>query len=210
MNEHLLRSNKAAKFCVFDFETEDLNLFSAQPWQFACVSATQDTVFRKHNLLLRWPNLNISKGAEQVTRFNRLTWEANAIDPNKAFEIINAEFDAADWIGGHNIFGYDIHIYRSSCRRLGIKPLPIHKKFIDTMACGKGIKLELHYQPSEKFIRYQMRMVNNIILKKGFATLTAFAKLYGIEIDETKTHDALYDVEINYQVLKKMLWQVEV
>lgn len=210
MNEHLLRSNNKAKFCVFDFETEDLNLFAAKPWQFACVVGTNQGIFRKHNLLLRWPNLNISKEAEQITRFDRLKWEANAIDPKKAFETINEEFDAADYIAGHNIFGYDIHIYRSSCRRLGIKPLPIQKKFIDTMACGKGIKLELHFKPGDKFVRYQMRMANNIVMKRGFATLTAFAKLYSIPIDETKTHDALYDVEINYQVLKKMLWQVEV
>ncbi len=138
-----------------------------------------------------------------------MRWEANAINPKKAFEIIHSEFEAADYICGHNILGYDIHVYRSSCRRLGIKPYPIQNKILDTMACGKGIKLEIFYKPEDDFLSYQIRMVNNIIIKKGFATLTAFAKLYDIPTDETKLHDALYDVEINYQVLKKMLWQIE-
>lgn len=210
MNEHLLRMNKKAKFCVFDFETEDLNLYSAKPWQFACVVGTQDCIIRKHDLLLRWKDLNISKEAEQITRFDRLKWEAHAVDPKKVFELIHEEFEAADYICGHNILGYDIHVYRSACRKLGIKPYPLQKKAIDTMACGKGIKLEIFYKPGEKFLSYQIRMANNIVAKRGFATLAAFAKLYDIPTDENKLHDALYDVTINYEVLKKMLWQIEV
>lgn len=210
MNEHLLRMKKNVKFCVFDFETEDLNLYSAKPWQFACVVGTNQTILRKHDILLRWKSLNISREAEQITRFDRMKWEANAIEPNKAFELMHAEFEAADYIAGHNILGYDIHVYRSACRRLGIKPYPIQNKAIDTLPCGKGIKLEIFYKAGENFLSYQLRMANNRVVKKGFATLTAFAKLYDIPLEEGKLHDALYDVQINYEVLKKMLWQIEI
>jgi DNA polymerase III epsilon subunit-like protein len=210
MNEHLLRMNKKAKFCVFDFETEDLNLYTAKPWQFACVVGTNDCIIRKHDMLLRWPDLNISKEAEQITRFDRLKWEAHSIDPKKVFETIHNEFEEADWIAGHNILGYDIHVYRSSCRRLGIKPYPIEKKAIDTMACGKGIKLEIFYKPGQKFLSYQMQLADFPVIKRGFATLSTFAKLYDIHTEENRLHDALYDVTINFEVLKKMLWQIEI
>jgi len=210
MNEHLLRMKRDVRFCVFDFETEDLNLFTSKPWQFACVVGMNGRVIQKKDIYVRWADLNISREAEQITRFNHLYWEAHARDPKEVFEEINEEFDKADWIVGHNILGYDIHVYRNSCRKLGIKPLPIHKKMLDTYACGKGIKLEAFYKPSDDFRNYQIRLLNERVMKRGFATLNAFSKLYDIPTDESKLHDALYDVEINYEVFKKMIWNIEI
>lgn len=210
MNENLLRMKEDVKFLVMDFETEDLNLYTTKPWQFACVIAQNGKVIREHNLLIKWPNLNISKEAEQITRFNRGIWESEGMDPKEAFELINEELDAADWIAGHNLLGFDVPVYRRSCERLGIKPLPIHRKLIDTLACGKGIKLERFYKPTENFFCYQMGMINERVDKKGFATLNAFCDYYSIPVDKSKLHDALYDVEKNYEVLKKMLWKIEI
>ena len=198
------------KFCVFDFETEDLNLYTSKPWQFACVIATNQAIIRKHDIYIKWPDLNISKEAEQITRFNRLHWEAHGVDPKTAFEKIHEEFELADYIVGHNILGYDINIYRSSCRKLGIKPLPIQYKMIDTMCVGKGIRLEIPYKPGENFLSYQQRMLHTRVTKKGFATLGGFCKLYEIQTDEKRLHDALYDVTVNREVFKKMIWHVEI
>jgi len=209
MNEHLLRMKKDTKFCTFDFEAEDLNLYSAKPWQFACVVGTQQRILRRHDLFIKWPNFNISREAEQITRFDRVRWENEGRDPKEVFQIANQEFAEAEYIVGHNILGYDIAVYIRSCRRLGIEPYPIQDKLIDTMACGKGIKFERFYKPDENFLSYQIRMANEMPPKRGFATLTAFAKLYDIHLDETRLHDALYDVAINFEVLKKMLWQIE-
>lgn len=210
MNENLLRMKKDTKFCVFDFETEDLNLFSAKPWQFACVVGTQNKIIRKHDLFIGWKDLNISREAELITRFNEHEFKSKAQDPKKCLEIINQEFSEAEWISGHNILGYDIHIYRRYCRRMGVKPYPIQDKFIDTMCCGKGLKLDIKYQAGQDFLSYQIKMANEIIRKRGFATLSTFAKEYEIETKEDKLHDALYDVEINFEVLKKMLWHIEI
>jgi len=210
MNEHLLRMRDDVKFCVFDFETEDLNLHTSKPWQFACIVATNKTILRRHDIMLRWPDLNISKEAEMITRFDRLRWEAHGKNPKEVFELAEQEFAEADYIAGHNILGYDIEVYRSCCKRLGLKPYPIERKIIDTFACGKGIKLEIFYKPGENFLHYQLRLLSHIVMKRGFATLAAFAKLYDVPMDETKLHDALYDVELNLRVLRKMLWQIEI
>lgn len=210
MNQNLLRMKKNVKICVFDFETENLNLFTSKPWQFACVQLFNNQVVNSHDIYIKWPNLRISKEAEIITRFDRNKWNEEGRDPKEVFLEINEIFDKADYIAGHNILGYDIHIYRSGCKRLGIKPLPIHKKMIDTLACGKGIKLEIPYNPTDDFLKYQIKMLTNIITKKGFATLSAFAKYYDIQFDETRLHDALYDVELNAEVLKKMLWNIEI
>lgn len=210
MNQNLLRMKRNVKMCVFDFETENLNLFTSQPWQFACVQAFDGNIVNKRDIYIKWPTLNISKEAEIITRFDRARWEREGRDPKEVFLEINDVFDASDFIAGHNVLGYDIHIYRNACKRLGIKPLPIHKKMIDTLACGKGLKLEVLYKPEDNFLNYQKRLLNQIIMKKGFATLTAFCKYYDIKVDETRLHDALYDVEVNYQVLKKMLWNIEI
>lgn len=210
MNEHLLRMKKDTTFCVFDFETEDLNLYTTQPWQFACVVGTQKEILREHDIYMNWPNLNVSKEAEIITRFDPLYVEAHGKNPYDAFKLITEEFEDCDYVVGHNILGFDIHVYRRRCEVLGITPYPIERKLIDTMACGKGIKMNIPYTPGESFLSYQIRLANEKPPKKGFATLNAFCKHYDIPVDETKLHNALYDVQKNYQVLLKMLWNIEI
>ena len=209
MNEELLRFNKDATFLVMDFETTGLNLFLSKPWQFACVMGKGGKIFEKHNIFIHWDSLNMEKGAEIATRFDMGAWADKAIPTKEAFKTINEKFEEADYIGGHNLLGYDANIYYSSCERIGVTPYPIHTKILDTLSFGKGIKLETPYRKGEDVMAYQLRMASIIVRKRGFATLSAFADYYDIKFDPDKLHDALEDVSLNYKVLMKMIWDIE-
>ena len=212
MNEDLLRYNKEAVFCTYDFEGESLNLYASKPWQFACILATQDKIIEKHDIFIKWPNLNLSKGAEIVTKIDYARWEREGIAPKDALKIINGCFNKGDYIVGHNLLGYDNHIYRSMCRMLKREPLPAHNKILDTFCLMKGLaeRLDIPYQKGSDLLEYQMKMVHKIVRKRGFATLGALCKLFDIDYDKNKAHDALYDVEVNFKAFKKMLWKIEI
>lgn len=212
--QELLRYNNNAKFLLFDFETEDLNLFSTKPWQYASVKFSNNSnKMEENNIFIKWKGLKVSKGAAIVTRFNPSIVENNGIDPKKALEIINKEFEEADYICGHNIISFDVNVYHSYCLRMGVKPLDIKDKLIDTMSLGKGYKLD--YKPRigencQSLVSYQMKINNIIHKKRGFATLGGLCKDFDIDYDTKKAHDALYDVKVNAKLLKKMLWTIEI
>ncbi len=49
-----------------------------------------------------------------------------------------------------------------------------------------------------------------MIDRKTKKKLIDLCKDYDIPVDPSKLHDAMYDIEQNYEVFKKMLWEVEI
>jgi DNA polymerase III epsilon subunit-like protein len=49
-----------------------------------------------------------------------------------------------------------------------------------------------------------------MIDRKSKKKLIDLCKDYDITIDKEKLHDAMYDIEQNYEVFKKMLWEVAI
>ena len=212
MNENLLRYKNDLVYSVFDFEGENLNLHTSKPWQFACVTRTQKKILERHDIFIKWPDLNISKDAERITRFDRARWEREGVPPKEAFKTMNGVFEKSDYVGGHNLFGYDIDIYRSMCRVLGIEPLPIHYKTLDTQCLVKSLpeKLDIPFKEGDDLFEWQMKLSNKIVRKVGYATLGASCKIFEVDYDKNKAHDALYDVDVNAQVLMKAIWKIAI
>jgi DNA polymerase III alpha subunit (gram-positive type) len=210
VNENLLRFRDDVKFCTFDFETENLNLYSTKPWQFACVLATTKQTIERVNILINWPNLNISKDAERITRADKFQIAREGLSPKEAIDRIHKVFSKADYYVGHNILNFDIPVYRSFCREVGEKPFPIHNKAFDTMSLLKGLpeRLDIPYDGKSSILEYQKKLSNKIVRKKGFASLGGGCKLMEVEYDSNQAHDALYDVVVNFNLFKKLLWKV--
>jgi DNA polymerase III epsilon subunit-like protein len=212
MNEGLLRYKKDAKICVFDFETEDLNLANTKPWQFACVVGTIDKITKEYDLFIDWEDLNMSKSAEQITRFDCDKWNKIKKDAKKTFTLINQIFEWTDYIIGHNIIGFDMHVYYATCYRLGLKPVDITSKILDTSCLIKGLpeKLDIPISDGGNLFEYQMKMYHTVVKKRGFATLGALCKLFDVEYDTSMAHDALMDVRWNYEAFKKLIWKINI
>ena len=213
MKESLLRFSTTQDYILFDFETCSLNLGSLEnkPWQLSFLIARGKKILAKHNYYIDWEVLPISDEARKITRFNENKYRKAAIAPLfalKEFEhfIYNEKYK----IVGHNILGFDVYIHgllRSLC---GKGPdYSYLERCIDTNCLARGIKNKINLQPGEDFLGWQYKLLHH--RKRGVKTnLKQLLKDYSIEFEEKKLHDALYDIEVNFQVFQKQLWDIEI
>jgi hypothetical protein len=81
-------------------------------------------------------------------------------------------------------------------------------RIIDTNCIAKAIKKNLSPQ-KEDFIYWQYRLEN--FREKGMKTsIKAQLKDYKIDFDENMLHNSLYDVQMNFKIFQKQLWQIEI
>ena len=81
-------------------------------------------------------------------------------------------------------------------------------RLIDTNCLARAKKQNIELNDAE-FLSWQYKLQNH----RGKGVRTTLRQLcidYNIDFDEKKLHDALYDIFKNYQVFKKLLWEVEV
>ena len=77
MNEDLLRFKHNQKYLIFDYETCNLNLSSAEnkPWQLGFIITEGSRIIDKQDLYIGWDELDISKEAERITNFSRIKYD---------------------------------------------------------------------------------------------------------------------------------------
>jgi|TARA_A200000159_G_C7296181_1_gene327946 DNA polymerase III epsilon subunit-like protein len=213
MNENLLRFKKNQNYLFFDFETCCLNLGSLdnKPWQLGFIVINNGKIVKKKDYWIRWSDLKMSEAAAKMTGWTQVMYDKKAEDA----KMILAEFEHylydESYINvGHNILGFDIYIHGIFRRCLGKNPdYSYIKRSIDTLCLAKAIKNEIKFSQNDNFFNWQYRL-NNMIDRKSKKKLMDLCKDYDISIDESKLHDAMYDIEQNYEVFKKMLWEVNI
>ena len=213
MNEELLRFKKDQKYIFFDFETCGLNLgsLSNKPWQLAFLVIHNGKIIEKNNYWLKWEGIKVSPDAARVTGWTQKEYDKKAIDPRKPLEHFETYlYDPAYKKVGHNILGFDVYLHGIHRRLLGKKPdyTYLHE-LIDTLSLAKAIKNNIAYDPSENFLSWQYK-INDFFNKKVKTNLTQLCRDYDIEFDPKKLHDALYDIQKNYEVFQRMLWEIEI
>lgn len=213
MNENLLRFNKKQKYIFFDFETCCLNLGSLdnKPWQLGFIIIENGRIVKKKDYWIQWPDLKMTAAAAKMTGWTKAKYDKKATDAKS----ILAEFEHylynKDYINvGHNILGFDIYVHGIYRRCLGLKPdYSYVYRSIDTLCLAKAIKNDIKFDRDDNLFSWQYRL-NNMIDRKSKKKLIDLCKYYDIKIDENKLHDAMYDIEQNYEVFKKMLWEVNI
>tara|TARA_Y100001938_G_C8101556_1_gene442164 strand:+ start:364 stop:1005 length:642 start_codon:yes stop_codon:yes gene_type:complete len=213
MNEDLLRFKKKQKYLVFDFETCNLNLESLdnKPWQLGFITCQGTTILDKKDFYISWGDLNISKDAARITGFSKSKYNKGKKDASlvlKEFE--KYLYDSNYLILGHNVLGFDVYIH-NIYRRLLKKNADYSyvNRIIDTNCIARSIKNNIPFPSGSKLIDWQYKLLHH--RTRGVKTnLKQLCKDYDIEFDESKLHEALYDVEKTFEVYKKMLWQVEI
>jgi len=205
-----LRNNPNQKYVCFDTETESLNLQNSRPWEVAFVVFDQKKTIEKVNLTLRWEDINISKGAKEVTGFNEKDYFNKAKDdPKESFSYVEKYLYSGDYIVvGQNILGFDIYQIANWAKAIG---KPVNWKYldwcIDTLALAKAIKSNREAN-LENFLGWQFAMLNTRVSAR--CTLGQLASDYEIEKDEDRLHEAMYDTEINAKVFVQQLYDIEI
>lgn len=221
----LLRFNKEQKYLLFDVETSHLNLIPSMgnlPWQCSFIVCTKDKILEEFDLFPYWENLKISKGAAAITRF---TYENYALEstrchrkyfkgesttpPRKALDLFERYlYDESIIPCGHNILGFDVYVHNVWRHELN---LPTDYSYIprclDTNCIEKAILLQ--EKPNhDDLISWQWRFTT--FRKRTMKTSLGFlCKKYGINVDEKLQHDSLYDIKLNYELLKKQLLEID-
>lgn len=217
MDGFLLRYNKNVTYALFDAETFNLCLSFHQNrvWQAGVLKVKGEKVLESHDIRIStyWPDaphLKVGEGAAIVTRFNQIQHDKVAIDQKEAFYKFWPLLKEVDYIIMHNGLKFDLYLLRDYARYMGEDWKFLVPKIIDTKSLAQGLKMNILYNPQkDNFLEYQYRMAN--IVAHGVKTrLSLLAKEYGIEVDENRLHEALYDLTINLKVWDKMKYQVEI
>ena len=210
--EELLRYNFKQRYVVFDTETEGLNLITSKPWQIAWIECEGKKVIKKHNRFIKWDDLNVSPEAARVTGFDKDHYNSVAEDPLvvwKDFEKVL--YNKKNLIVGQNILGYDIYILSVWLRNIGQKIR--HENYIDrcfdTKAVAMAIAKDNKNPDKDDLIAWQLRYLN--YRESGLRTNQKYLlEHYGIDFDPKKLHDALYDIEKNFEIFQKQIWELEI
>jgi DNA polymerase III epsilon subunit-like protein len=215
MKEKLLRFRKKQKYLIFDYETCNLNLIAGdnKPWQLAFVVAEGNRIIEKQDYWLKWDDLNVSPEAAKITGFSKTKYNKKATDPQKALDHLETYLYDDDYIKvGHNLLGFDVYMHNLHRRLINPKAKTDHSylfKLVDTLCLAKAIKKQIKFNKEDNFLAWQYRLSN--LIERGLrANLKQCCKDYDIEFDSSRLHDALYDIKVNYEVFKKMIWDIEV
>lgn len=213
MKENLLRFNKKQNYLFFDFETCCLNLGSLdnKPWQLAYMVINNGEIVSKNDCWIYWSDLKMSATAAKMTGWTQSAYDRKA-QPAGAIlsDFEKYLYDESYMNVGHNILGFDIYVHGIYRKCLYQKPdYSYVDRSIDTLCLAKAIKNDIKFNKDDDFFNWQYRL-NNMVDRKSKKKLIDLCKHYDIKIDESKLHDAMYDIEQNYEVFKKMLWEVNI
>lgn len=209
--EDLLRFKFDQKYVIFDTETEGLNLVSSKPWQLAWIEAKGKKITKKQNRFLMWQDLNVSEDAARITGFSKEDYVSKAEDPAVVFKEFMDLISKDDVIVvGQNILGYDLYMLGVIARNLNIKiDYSFAKRCFDTKAIATAIAKDSKNPDKEDFLAWQLRYLN--YRERGLKSSQKFLlQHYDIDFDEKKLHDALYDIEKNFEIFQKQLWELEI
>jgi len=210
MHESLLRFNKKQRYVVFDTETEGLNLVTSRPWQVAWLLVEGDKIIDKRDFFIHWPNLNVSEGAARVTGFSYNDYAKKSHPPNLVWEKFAEDlYDKNNLIVGQNLLGFDVYMVNIWRKLMGMDAdYSYVDRIIDTKSLATAIAKDIPVE-RENFINWQYRLLNH--KERGLRTSQAtLLKKYNIDHDPQRLHDALYDIEMNFKIFKKQLFDLEI
>lgn len=213
--EDLLRYSQQ-KYIVYDFETCGLSLSSLdnKPWQLGLLVCENNQIIERHNFYIKWDNLNISKEAAIVTKFNKEDYLRKAQDSKYCLDILEKYLYNKDYLClFHNGLQFDVYIHNIYRKLLGLKTdYSYINRCIDTNALAKGIKLGIKYDKYQDndLLAYQYRMLS--IRQKGLKTnLTQLGQENNIEFQYDRLHDGVKDCELLWLIWTKVIrWQIDI
>ncbi len=220
IGNELLRFQKDQKYLLFDYETCNLNLCWEKnlPWEYAAWLVTSEKIIEKYIVLINWElmgkRIEVGDQAALLTGYY-MKYPRLLAEGKHPLEVINEidkhMYDPNIIPVAHNGLGFDVYIHNTH-RRLTGKPTDYSyvKRFLDTNLIAKGLKLEVPLPNNLKDLRsYQYKLYSHIV--KGVKTsVKAVCEDFQIPYDETRAHDAEYDCSLLYEILKQLLWKVEI
>lgn len=218
LGENLLRYKTDQKFCILDFETEGLNLVASRPWQLSFAIFDAKNIYEEHDYLIKWDNLQMSAGAAAITGFNPINYKNTARDPKEILEIFDKYLNDKQYrLVFHNGLGFDTMIYNVWRRNLGLKPIYdflYDREFscYDTLSLSKAYKLGVtpDISSSNNFLAWQYKMLSKRLERTQKTNLAAMGREFKLNFDEKNLHNAKFDIRLNIEVFRQLIWKLEI
>mgnify|MGYP005821983417 FL=1 len=212
MNNELLRFRNDLNLLIFDYETCNLNLCSEdnKPWQLSFMVIENGKVQEKVDYHLAWDDLHVSPEAAKITGFNEKKHQKLAVDPRKALDHFEKYLYDDSFIKvGHNLLGFDVYIHTIHRKLLGLgADYSYINNLLDTVCLARAIKKEIKFK-NGNLLSWQYKLHD--LRERGLkVNLQQCCKDYSIDFDPKLLHNALYDIEKNYEIFQKMIWQVDI
>ena len=214
MKEKLLRFQNEQKYLLFDYETCNLNLISGnKPWQLAFMVVEKNKIVDQKDYWLKWDDLEVSPEAAKITGFTKSKYNKKASDPLQALEHFERYLYDDSYIKvGHNLLGFDVYMHNLHRKLVdkNLKPdFSYMNQLVDTLCLAKALKKQIKLSKEDNFLAWQYRL--NHLIERGLScNLKQCCKDFDVDFDEKRLHDALYDINVNYEVFKKMIWEIEI
>lgn len=208
-NNGLLRYRKNQKYIIFDTETEGLNLKFSRPWQLGYLIVHGDKIVKEEDRWLDWPNLKVGKGAARVTGFSYDEYEKRKEDPLPVLKEFDKYLYNPDYlIIGQNLLGFDVYIHNIYRNLLGFKTdYSYIDRVKDNIAIARAKALGIKKMKSNISEMYKYLHYHD---KKIKVSQKALLIELGIDFEEEKLHDAMYDIQKCYEVFKRLIWDIEI
>ena len=197
------------KYCVFDFETEGLNLKYSRPWELSYLITQGNKVLSQEQIYIDLPNFNLSKEVRELTSFNDEKYNSKKTTPENAFEKFSKIISDPQYIlVGQNILKFDVYMLKvlaDICNKS--LDFSFMDRILDTRPLALAYREGLQKPKNDSMLEWQSKTINDRTIKSKASQLTLL-KLFGIEFDKEKLHDGLYDCQMTWQVflqLKKVL-----
>lgn len=207
-----LKDDPSIIYCVFDCETECLNLLqNNRPWSISWILYQNGKILEQYERFIWWKNLNVSKGAAQVTRFDNEKYKRKAEDAGKVLDEFEKYLNNKNYIYlGQNLFNFDIYVLKIWRETLGRKnDYSYLDRTIDTNSLARAIKKGIKQIKPEERKMMMFRFGNYI--EKGLKTnLTTLGKELGIEYNYDQLHDSLQDVKLTALVWDQLKFRIEI
>lgn len=211
MNDPLLRFKNQQKYIIWDVETNSLALNGTVPWQLGYITRQGKKQTGEFERKIYWDQYEISDNVAALNHFDRYTYEKEARDPLEVLEQFDALlYDPEYLVVSMNGMGFDCFIHNNWRKKLGKKTdYSWMDRHLDILPLYRAIHAGIKIADKDDLLCWQYRHLHNRD-RKVKASLSSQLKYFGIDFDTTKTHDALYDVKLTFEVFQKIIWQLEI
>ena len=210
MND-LLRFKFDQKFLILDTETRNLNIAQEIPWQLGFITAKGKYILHKFERKIKWPDYRVAPEISVMNHFDENQYLREARDPAEVLDEFESYlYDPSYMSVSMNGLGFDCYIHNNWRKKLGRKTdYSWLDRHWDILALYRAIQSGAKSPPKDDFLAWQYSWVNHRD-RKIKASLSSQLKHYSINFDESKKHDAVYDVEMTFEVFKRQLFELDI
>jgi DNA polymerase III epsilon subunit-like protein len=188
------------KYICMDTETEGLNLYSSRPWQLAWVVAEGNRIVETHDEYIDHKDLSVNDTIIKLTGFNWNTYNKKKKPAKEVWDKFKKYLNDPEYIiVGQNLLGFDVYMIAILQRLAGEKiDYSYINRIYDTRCFGKAYREKLE-KPKGDMLAWQYKIMHDRSLKAKVSQIQQL-KFFGIDFDEKRLHEAVYDCQMCFKV----------